>query len=84
MPKKQCSEFIDVMLETIVHNLKAGDIIKLSGFGKFWIKVMNEREGLHPKNGNKIDIPKKAYVRFTPSRNLKFHGDTIGVEEEEF
>jgi nucleoid DNA-binding protein len=77
-PKKQIEQIIDVMLETIINEVKDGDKVLISGFGTFHLTYRKARNGINPvtKQAMKIDgmmVPKfKAGEQFKRAvRNKK-------------
>ncbi len=45
LPKKECSEMVETLLEIIKSTLASGEDILISGFGKFNVKDKKERRG---------------------------------------
>lgn len=68
--KKQIEQIMDVMLDTIISEVKDGDKVLISGFGTFHLTHRKPRNGINPvtKKAMKIDgmmLPKfKAGEQF--------------------
>ena len=62
---------LDCTLETIEGALKAGDDIRLIGFGNFEVKTRGERTGRNPKTGEKITIAATKAIVFKAGKALK-------------
>lgn len=71
IPKKQAGEFLDTFVETVMHAMKRGDKVNLSGFGIFKVAHRKARMGRNPKTGESIHIKASKKAKFTPSKVLK-------------
>ncbi len=71
LSKKDASEAVDAVLETIEDTLKRGSEITFSGFGKFSISQRSAREGRNPATGEKIQIAASRVPKFTAGAGLK-------------
>jgi DNA-binding protein HU-beta len=69
--RKQASEAVDAMLETITETLKRGSDVTFSGFGKFHVAERGSREGVNPRTGERMQIPASKVPRFTAGSGLK-------------
>jgi DNA-binding protein HU-beta len=69
--KKTTNEILNAILETISETLEKGDKIALQGFGSFKVNERKEREGRHPKTGEKIKISACKVVKFSRGAALK-------------
>jgi len=69
--KKQATEVVDCVLETIKGALAKGDKISLIGFGTFSVKERAAREGRNPQTGETIKIAKKNVPVFKAGKGLK-------------
>lgn len=69
--KKDVSEVIDEIFETIKHSLEDGDKVKISGFGNFTIRHKNARRGRNPQTGTEITIDERTVMTFKASQILK-------------
>lgn len=69
--KKDASDYVEAILETMKEELSAGENIKVSGFGKFEIRAKGERIGRNPRTGVEIKIPERCVLRFKVSQVLK-------------
>jgi len=71
LSKKDASEAVDAVLETIEGALKRGSDVVFSGFGKFSISERAAREGRNPATGEKIQIAATKVPKFTAGAALK-------------
>jgi integration host factor subunit alpha len=59
------------MFELIGDALKAGDTVKLTGFGTLQVRSRAERIGRNPRTGTEHKITPRHTVIFTPSAKLR-------------
>ena len=71
LSKKDASDAVDAMLETIESALKRGSDVVFSGFGKFSVSDRGPREGRNPATGEKIQIAASKAPKFTAAKALK-------------
>jgi len=71
LSKKDASDAVDAVLETIQQTLKRGSDITFSGFGKFSVSDRSAREGRNPSTGAKIQIAATRVPKFTAGAGLK-------------
>ena len=71
LSKKDASEAVDAVLETIEGALKRGSDVVFSGFGKFSVSDRAAREGRNPATGEKIQIAATKVPKFTAGSALK-------------
>lgn len=68
--KKQASDALDAVLDSIEGALKDGDKVTLIGFGTFSVNRRDARQGRNPQTGKTIQIPAKNIVKFKPGKSL--------------
>lgn len=69
--QKQAMEAVELFLESIKESLKDGDKVSLVGFGTFYLKTKESRNGRNPRTGEKIKIPAKSVVAFKPGKEFR-------------
>jgi len=69
--KKQATEIVDAILDSMKGSLKKQEDVAISGFGTFKVKQTKARQGRNPKTGETIQIPAKKKVAFKASKDLK-------------
>jgi integration host factor subunit alpha len=69
--KKESSEVVEKVFETMKQTLEGGDGLKISGFGKFDVRRKNARRGRNPKTEDALIIPERTVVTFKASQVLK-------------
>ena len=71
LSKKDASEAVDAVLQTIEDALKRGSDVVFSGFGKFSVSHRAAREGRNPATGEKIHIAATKVPKFSAGAALK-------------
>jgi integration host factor subunit alpha len=69
--KKEASDLVEAIFETMKETLASGHKIKISGFGNFVVRDKKERPGLNPRTRERIVLGPRRVVRFKPSPVLK-------------
>jgi DNA-binding protein HU-beta len=62
---------VDAVFETITDELKSGNEVSVSGFGKFSVADRAARQGVNPATGEKIQIAASKAAKFSPASGLK-------------
>ncbi len=71
LTKKQAETIVNVVFDSIVDSLRAGQKIELRGFGSFRLRSRKSRTGRNPKTGEKVEVPSKKIPYFKPGKELK-------------
>jgi len=71
LSKKEATDIVETVLDTIKETLKAGETVKIAGFGNFVIRNKGSRKGRNPKTGENIEITPRRVVTFKPSMIFK-------------
>ena len=71
LPKKNCADLFESLLEIIKSSLSDGEDVLISGFGKFCVKDKRERRGRNPATGNDMMLDKRRVVTFRCSSVLR-------------
>jgi DNA-binding protein HU-beta len=71
LPRTKATGAVDAVLEAIAHQLKAGQEVRLVGFGAFLVGERKAGKGRDPRTGAEIDIPAAKSVRFRASKALR-------------
>jgi integration host factor subunit alpha len=69
--KMESSDIFESLLSLIKATLKAGEDIKISGFGNFEVKQKKDRKGRNPATGEDLIIEARRIISFKPSNKLK-------------
>lgn len=71
LQKKQATEILDGLFDTLAKSLKKGAKIRVPGFGIFVVAKRAARMGRNPATGEAIKIKASKKVRFRPAKELK-------------
>jgi integration host factor subunit alpha len=71
IPKKDASDILELMLDSIKGVLQKGETVKIAGFGNFVVRHKRARKGRNPKTGEEIGITPRKVVTFRPSQVFK-------------
>ncbi|MCK6600038.1 MAG: integration host factor subunit alpha [Bdellovibrionaceae bacterium] len=69
--KKEASELVELVFNSIKDELNKGEKIKISGFGNFVVTQKHERVGRNPQTGDQIMISARKKLTFKPSQVLR-------------
>jgi integration host factor subunit alpha len=71
LPRTQCIEIVEAILEIIKSSLESGEDILVSGFGKFCVNHKHERRGRNPATGDDMMLEPRRVVTFRCSGKLR-------------
>lgn len=71
LTKAQAGEAVDAVFDAITASLKAGDEVRLVGFGTFSVSMRKASIGRNPATGAEIKIPASNQAKFKPGKGLK-------------
>lgn len=71
LPKKDSTDIVELLFETMKQNLKRGENLKISGFGSFMVRDKKSRLGRNPQTGQAMEITARRVVTFKPSQVLR-------------
>ncbi|MFN8792046.1 MAG: integration host factor subunit alpha [Bdellovibrionales bacterium] len=84
--KKEASELVELVFDTLKTQLQTGEKVKISGFGNFLVRGKNQRVGRNPQTGEQIMIEARRVLTFRPSQVLKamLNGEEVtGLGDED-
>lgn len=67
---KETADLVNATLDAVRDALKAGEEVRLVGFGSFSVRTTAARTGVNPQTRAKIQVPSKQRVRFSPGKEL--------------
>ena len=71
IPRKQAETVMDDLVRLFAEHLKAGDRLRLAGFGILEVKNRPARTGRNPATGAAIQIAPSKKIAFRPAKELK-------------
>ncbi len=69
--KKEALELVDSFFDELGASLAAGEQVRLSGLGNFYLRDKSERPGRNPKTGETVPIPARRVVTFKAGQKLR-------------
>ncbi len=69
--KQKAASAVDAVIEAIKGSLKAGDDVRLVGFGTFSVSQRAATTGRNPRTGEPIKIPASKQPKFKAGKDLK-------------
>ena len=69
--KRESSELVELVFDTMKETLGSGDKVKISGFGNFVVRHKKPRVGRNPQTGTEITISESRVLSFKASQVLK-------------
>lgn len=67
----QTQEIVQKTIDAIVKSLLVARRIELRGFGVFEVRKRAARKARNPRTGEKVFVPEKLVVVFTPGKEMK-------------
>jgi len=71
LPRRQCVEIVESLLEIMKRSLENGEDVMMSGFGKFMVKEKKARRGRNPATGDEMMLDPRRVVTFKCSGKLR-------------
>ena len=71
LPKEKCSAILESLLETIKDELVQGNVVLISGFGKWSVRTRKAKTGRNLKTLESIPIGARKAVTFRSSAKLR-------------
>jgi DNA-binding protein HU-beta len=71
VPTSEAQRHFEVFEQVVTEALKAGEEVRITGFGKFSVKERKAREGRNPHTGQKMKIAAQKVPAFSAGNALK-------------
>ena len=72
MSRREASDAVDAVLDSITETLRQHGEVNFTGFGKFSTQHRKERQGVNPRNpSQKVTIPAATVPKFSAGSTLK-------------
>ena len=71
LTSRESADVVNSIIDILSESLAAGQEVKISGFGKFYLKDKNARKGRNPQTGEVIEISARRVLGFKPSDSLR-------------
>ena len=69
--KADAGKAVDSVFDNITAMLRAGNEVRLVGFGTFSVAHLKARTGRNPRTGETINIPARNHAKFKAGKALK-------------
>jgi DNA-binding protein HU-beta len=69
--KSEAQKFFDAFTNVVESELKKGNQVQITGFGKFYVQSRGARQGINPQTKQRINIPASKVPKFTAGNALK-------------
>ncbi|MBD0355785.1 MAG: HU family DNA-binding protein [Rubrobacter sp.] len=69
--KSEAQKFFDAFTGVVESELKKGNQVQITGFGKFYVQRRDARQGINPQTKQRINIPASKVPKFTAGTPLK-------------
>ena len=69
--KNEAQKFFDAFTNVVESELKKGNQVQITGFGKFYVQERDARQGINPQTKQRIRIPASKVPKFTAGNALK-------------
>jgi integration host factor subunit alpha len=69
--KRQASDLVNLVFETMKETLGRGEEVKISGYGNFSPRDKHERRGRNPRTGEAMPISERRVLTFKASKVLR-------------
>ena len=70
LTKKDCSIFVNDIIDIIIEGLKISGYVKIHNFGTFKVTRKKTRLGRNPKTMEDVMINERNVIKFKPSKNI--------------
>lgn len=71
LTKREATDVVEFLFNSMKDTLKKGDKVKISGFGNFIVRHKKARVGRNPQTGDEMMISARSVLTFKPSQVLK-------------
>ncbi len=77
--KQECAHYVELTFDLIKQGLAGGENVKISGFGKFNLRIKKTRPGRNPRTKQEIMISPRRVVTFKASHVLRDRVNQAGA-----
>ena len=71
LSRSDSAMLVEAVLDELAEALETEDMVKISSFGTFSMRMKGERTGRNPRTGEEVAIPPRRVVAFRASQVLK-------------
>lgn len=71
LPKKDATDIVEFLFDSMKNCLIEGETLKISGFGSFTVRNKKARLGRNPQTGEPMEISARSVITFKTSQVLR-------------
>ena len=71
VPEAEAKRYFEAFEGVVTEALRGGEEVRITGFGKFYVREQKAREGVNPQTKDKISIPAKKVPAFSAGNTFK-------------
>jgi DNA-binding protein HU-beta len=71
LARQDVTKTVDVMFDLIARSLKAGQEVRIVGFGNFTFLSRPASKGRNPRTGEEVDVPAGKQPKFRAAKGFK-------------
>ena len=71
VPEAEARRYFEAFEGVVTETLRGGEEVRITGFGKFYVREQKAREGVNPQTKDKISIPAKKVPAFSAGNTFK-------------
>lgn len=71
LPRKDATDIVEFLFDTMKNCLIEGETLKISGFGSFTVRNKKARLGRNPQTGEPMEISARSVITFKTSQVLR-------------
>ena len=71
LSKDDAQKLLEAFTSVVEAELKKGNQVQTTGFGKFYVQQRDARQGINPQTKQRINIPASKVPKFTAGNALK-------------
>jgi DNA-binding protein HU-beta len=69
--RSEAQKYFEAFTNVVEQELKNGEQVQITGFGKFYVQEREAREGINPQTKQKMNIAASKVPKFTAGNALK-------------
>lgn len=71
VPEAEARRYFEAFEGVVTEALRGGEEVRITGFGKFYVREQKAREGVNPQTKEKINIPARKVPAFSAGNAFK-------------
>ena len=71
VPEAEARRYFEAFEGVVTETLRGGEEVRITGFGKFYVREQKAREGVNPQTKKKISKPAKKVPAFSAGNTFK-------------